>query len=435
MKKLHGLVISWYYPPGNSSEGLVTYKLLKNSQFSYDVFTRQPFCGSMWDRKTDESALTADNVTIHQAASTDANAWVKEAVEYYAQNHDKYDFVMSRVMPVDSHLAAAEMKAQFPETKWLASFGDPLVNSPYIECIRKNQNPFFLQQYLWREHPSLAKTAKLAISPTRLARKKIWEKERTNKMLWPLLCEKANNLAFEQADALIFNNQYQYDRAFADEFAKFRDKGVIINHGFDKTLYPEAAAPAQDGKKHFLYVGHLDEMRSAKPLFIALGKLKKTHPNLAKKVQFDFYGHMSDQDKAAIIDHQIGKFVTVHPDISYLESLEKISQADWLILIDANLNSVLNDYIYFPAKLVDYLGAEKPIFAITQTTGTSADAIRQIGAGRIVTHDPDDIYLYLAKIIEQDYNPTKYCQKALAQYNAKNVASTFDQYVLEHIYG
>ena len=35
MKRI--LVISWYFPPINSSEGLVTYKLLKNSKYQYDV--------------------------------------------------------------------------------------------------------------------------------------------------------------------------------------------------------------------------------------------------------------------------------------------------------------------------------------------------------------------------------------------------------------
>ena len=39
MKKI--LVISWYFPPVNSSEGLVTFKLLKNSKYEYDVFTQK----------------------------------------------------------------------------------------------------------------------------------------------------------------------------------------------------------------------------------------------------------------------------------------------------------------------------------------------------------------------------------------------------------
>ena len=38
MKRI--LVISWFFPPVNSSEGLVTYKLLNNSKFTYDVYTQ-----------------------------------------------------------------------------------------------------------------------------------------------------------------------------------------------------------------------------------------------------------------------------------------------------------------------------------------------------------------------------------------------------------
>ena len=39
MKKIS--VITWFYPPVNSSEGLVTYKLLNNSRYEYDVFTQK----------------------------------------------------------------------------------------------------------------------------------------------------------------------------------------------------------------------------------------------------------------------------------------------------------------------------------------------------------------------------------------------------------
>lgn len=432
MRRLRGFVISWYYPPGNSSEGLVTYKLLKNSAFEYDVFTRRPVCGSMWDRKTNESELVAKNVHVHQAEHLDAQSWVDEAVEFFKENKDKYDFIMSRVMPVDSHIAASRIKEEFPNMPWIASFGDPLYNSPYIEYVTKGENPYFLKQYMIRERPSLLKSIRLAISPTRFAHKHLWEKGRALKMVWPLLCEQTNESTFSKADLLVFNNKYQYDRAFADEaFNQYKDKGAIINHGFDKTLYPKDNAKSEEGKKRFIYVGHLDEMRNAKPIFEALGRLKRKDRTLAKKVQFDFYGHMSDDDKVAIIDQQIQDVVFVHPDVTYLESLKKISEADWLLLIDANLNSQLNEYIYFPAKLVDYVGAQKPILAVTQVIGTSADAVHELGAGQVVTHSADEVYLYLSKIINQDYSPTEYNQEVVDRYDAKNVAKIFDKKVLE----
>ena len=38
---MKGFVISWFYPPINSSEGLVTFKLLNRSEIKHDVFTQK----------------------------------------------------------------------------------------------------------------------------------------------------------------------------------------------------------------------------------------------------------------------------------------------------------------------------------------------------------------------------------------------------------
>lgn len=428
MKRLHGLVISWYYPPGNSSEGLVTYKLLKNSQFSYDVFTRKTHDATVWDRQTNESKLVADNVEVYQATTNDVDEWVNEAADFFKKNADKYDFIMSRVMPADSHLAAAKIKECFPNIFWVASFGDPLVNSPYIKVIEKKDNPFFLREYYFREQPPLPKLLHLAASPTRSARKRVWEKERIDEMEWTLDCSSINQATFENADLLIFNNQYQFERAFLGDYARFKNKGIIVPHGYDLSLYPKKKISSEisDDKKHFVYVGHLDALRNAKPLLDALGNLKNNDGSLGEKVSFDFYGHIDDGDKVAIIDNNIADLVTLHSDISYLDSLEKISQADWLILIDANLNTQLDEYIYFPAKLVDYLGARKNILAITQLRGASADIMRSVEAGQIVTHSADEIALYLAKIIYQNYSPTNYNKEQWRNYDARKIATEFD---------
>ncbi len=435
MKKLHGLVISWYYPPVNSSEGLVTYKLLKNSNFTYDVFTRKPQTNSenIWDRDVEESELTADNVTIYQSEADNEKEWVDEAVRFFEQHADEYDFVMSRIMSKDAHVAAARIKNMHPEIFWIASFGDPLVDSPYLEIIKKRSNPFFLKQYYVKELPSFPKLLRLAISPTRIARKKVWEKERIEKMIFPNECKAVNDETFEKADLLVFNNQQQYDLAFSGEKAKYQPKGVVVFHSFDKSLYPKTVEPKNDNKIHFVYVGHLDSLRNAKSVFDALGMMKKNDSLLSEKVHFDFYGHIDDMDKVAIVDNEIADLVSLHKNITYLESLKKMKEADWLIMIDANLNKLLDEYIYLPAKLMDYFGAGKNIFAITQLRGTTADAMKKTRAGKVVTHCASDVALYLSKIIYQNYNPAKRNEKSLSEYDAVNVAKMFDEMVLDGI--
>lgn len=439
MKKMRGLVISWYYPPGNSSEGLVTYKLLKNSDFEYDVFTRGAQDASMWDRKVDESDLVADNVTVYQSKidSSDEpieeDEWIEEAVEFFKKNSDKYDFVMSRIMSRAAHVAAARIKEICPDIFWVASFGDPLVNSPYLQEITADQNPYFLGQYYVRELPAAQKTLKLAISPTRRARKKIWEKDRIESMKYIKRCREINDETFEKADLLIFNNKQQYERAFIDEYAKYKKKGAIVPHSFDTSLYPKKNTKKNDGKVHFVYVGHLDAMRNATALFDVLGIIKEHDKKLNERVQFDFYGHIGDGDKVAMVDNDICDLVTLHGDVNYVESLKIMKDADWLLLIDANLNYTIEEYIYLPAKLMDYFGAEKNILAITHMRGATADAVRSTQTGQVVTHCATEIATYLSKIIYQGYKPAKYKANVLKKYDAKNVAAGFDKLIESRI--
>ena len=81
MLKKRILVISWFYPPVNSSEGLVTYKLLKASQYSYDVFTQKN--NALWSYGNKDTLPEAKNVNSIFAKAKNLNDWMLEAVEYY----------------------------------------------------------------------------------------------------------------------------------------------------------------------------------------------------------------------------------------------------------------------------------------------------------------------------------------------------------------
>lgn len=61
MKRI--LVISWYFPPINSSEGLVTYKLLKNSKFQYDVCMQDS--NDSWSYGKDNYLPECENIRLY----------------------------------------------------------------------------------------------------------------------------------------------------------------------------------------------------------------------------------------------------------------------------------------------------------------------------------------------------------------------------------
>ncbi len=430
---MKGFVISWFYPPGNSSEGLVTYKLLSNSKYKYDVWTKKTREKNIWDRPVRETDLVSNNVNIIQNGSDSKKEWQQEAIKYFSEHQDEYDFIMSRILPEEAHEIALKIKALFPQKKWIASFGDPIVDSPYITCKKKANNPFLLKEYIIKEKPSLPRTIKIFISPVRFAKKYIWNKKREEAQKVVKRFKKLNTEVFEKADIILLNNDFQFKRAFSPkQYSGFQHKGAVIYHSFDRRLYPVVSKQKKSSKKIvFSYVGHLDEIRNAKALFKAINKLKQEDTSLSKKVEFNFFGHIGSKDREYIFSHDIDDVVKIHSDIGYKESLKKASEADWNLLIDANFNKELDEYIYFPAKLADYLGAGKNIFAISQLKGTTASIIAKTKGGKVVSHSAEDIFLYLSKIIYQGYKPDGFDKKEVAEYNAVNVAKKFDKLVKE----
>lgn len=430
MKK--GFVISWYYPPGNSSEGLVTFKLLKNSKYHYDVWTRADQHQNVWDRKSNEDKLVADNVTIIPGKCGNEREWVAEGVKYFEAHRDEYDFIMSRSMPVESHEIAIKIREKFPDVKWIASFGDPIVNTPYVDAITmdKQTSPFRLREYMFREELSPASAFRVFLSPTRRAKNYIWKKNKGAASKVGKYFRSTNDYVLEHADVLIYNNPYQFEHAFIDDYLKkYKNKGCILEHSYDASLYPKKKEESDNKKLSFIYVGHLDYTRNARSLFKAIKKLKENDKDLGKKVEFVFYGNLSDGDKIFILDNELTDVIKTKKDIEYLKSLEVIKNADWAILIDANFTSLVDNCIYLPAKLLDYIGAGTNVFSISHVRGAGADIIRDLGGGKVVTHSPDDIYLYLSKIIYQGYLPKSYDKDKVKKYSSVEMSKRLDAVV------
>ena len=426
MKK--GFVISWYYPPGNSSEGLVTFKLLKNSKYNYDVWTRADQQQSVWDRRSDESKLTAKNVKVIKCDCGDMKEWVEEGLKYFIKHSDEYDFMMSRSMPAESHELAIKIHERYPSLKWVASFGDPIIDTPYIDAITMGgqQNPFKTKEYIKRESLSVLGASRVFLSPTRRARKLIWERDKRAGDKVSRYFEKINDTTLSGADVLIYNNDYQFEHAFSrKKYKGFKRKGRVLPHSFDPKMYPVEVG--KNDKIRFVYVGHLDDTRNANSLLTAIYRLKQRDSDLGKRVEFCFYGHMSDWNKLYILNKGLMDVVKLNGDVNYLDSLKIIKEADWAILIDANFTSLVDDCIYLPAKLIDYLGARTKVFSISHVKGAGSDIIREVGGGKVVTHSPDDIYLYLAKIIYQGYEPKAYDEKKVMQFSARNIARRLDE--------
>ena len=137
--------------------------------------------------------------------------------------------------------------------------------------------------------------------------------------------------------------------------------------------------------------------------------------------------NMSAKEKVYLIDNELLDVVQIKRPVDYRTSLAIMKESDWLIHIDANLHGVVNENIFFAAKLADYIGAGKPIFGITMFDGAGADIIREIN-GVNASYTVDEIKNYLYLITYEGYTTAVNHENA-DKYNGVNVAAEFDSFI------
>lgn len=407
MKKI--LVISWFYPPVNSSEGIVTYKLLNNSKFEYDVFTQKN--STSWSYGNKDYLKNNKNVNCIFSDSNTLKQWKTEAVEYFKKNMDKYDVVMTRSMPPESHEVGIMLKKIKPSIKWIASFGDPISNNPYTLLTMKS-NPYKVDK---------TSSIKRIINPFRIIKSIIYRLKKTIKNSF--LDTKIESKTLKKCDMVIFNSNEQ--REYMTK-GNLKTDSVIINHSYMEELYPKKVEKNTE-KIIISYIGHLDAIRTPKILLEAIKEIKEEDEHLCNKLEVDFYGNLYYDDKIYIYDNELYDIVKYKKQISYLESLKKMKESDYLLHIDANLGDVIDHNIFFAAKLADYIGSKTPIISITMLEGTSANIMRKVN-GLILTYSVSDVKNYLRKIIYENYQ-FNLDEKSSNSYNAKIVATEFDNMV------
>ena len=414
MKKI--LVISWFYPPINSSEGLVTFKLINNSKYRYDVFTQKSV--EDWTYGKNVTFENNENINVIFSKSKGITEWVSEAVNYFKANKDKYIAIMTRAMPHECHLVGIQIKKIDPNIKWIASFGDPISGNPYHHINCSIYSKHSLKNLINKD-----KGKRYKLSPYRIVYDMIWEMRHKDARRLRRELEYIQNETLKKADKIILNNNSQKDYMFRKN-QQYLYKATIIRHSYESSFYNNIKVRERD-KKRFVFVGHLDEIRNITPLLHAINSLKKSDERLCEKVEFSFYGDMAAQDKLFIIDNQLYDVVKKENAISYRQSLYEMINADWLIHTDGNIVSIVPENIFFAAKIVDYFGSGTNIFAITMQSGDVVDVLAKSNA-LISSYSYTEIRNWLYLIIYENYSLKPNKEYIKNEFSSQNVARVFD---------
>lgn len=248
------------------------------------------------------------------------------AIEGYARaNNYTPDLIVTFSQPVVDHLIGLELKRKY-RLPWAAHFSDPWADNPFI---RGNQ-------------ASLEKNLTL-------------ERE-----------------VVENADRLVFTSQETIDLVMAKYPTAWKSKARVLPQSFDPALYRSGRAPIDNVLK-VRYIGNFYGSRTAAPLMRAVEALHSSEPSVLDHVSFELIG-ITDLEKVQIAPGLPSGLVTAQPPVSYRESLSLMTSADGLMIIDAPADVS----VFLPSKLIDYLGARRPILGLTPH-GAAAGLIKQLG--------------------------------------------------------
>ena len=138
--------------------------------------------------------------------------------------------------------------------------------------------------------------------------------------------------------------------------------------------------------------------RNPRGLFSALRKLKAEGGLTAADLQLRLRATGHDEFIRGLLqEFGIDDLVTLAPAIAHRQALQELLTTDGLLIMQA---ASCNQQI--PAKLYEYLRAQKPIIALTDRRGDTASVLLQLGLNDIAAlDDPDAIAALLESFIER----------------------------------
>jgi glycosyltransferase involved in cell wall biosynthesis len=163
----------------------------------------------------------------------------------------------------------------------------------------------------------------------------------------------------------------------------------LIANGYDEENFRDAeertrSIPTSNGAIVLLHSGLLyPSERDPTAFFAALSELVRDGriSSGELKIVFRASGYV-DHYRRLISHYGIEDIISLQPAISYVAALAEMVKADGLLIFQAS-----NCNHQVPAKLYEYLRAQRPILALTDPTGDTASILREAGVGTIVPLD------------------------------------------------
>ncbi|MDL2246063.1 hypothetical protein LJB96_00440 [Methanobrevibacter sp. OttesenSCG-928-K11] len=341
------LIISYSFPPSNTTTSLVMSKRILKNKKTVDVIQ-----GSLNNLNNDDLLIREllneyiINNYIIELPFSDNWENIKEFVQKGMKklnNEKTYEKIYSRAYFLHSHFLAICYKLKHPETYWTAEFSDPLTYN--FERKNENNTPLTDKEYIDYINDQITGNIKL--------------NDNIN-----YICE---YLTFLLADEIIFTNENQIEVMlfnFSDEIKNLvLKKAKIEAHPtLDEKYYHivENDYKIDDNYINFAYFGVINRNRT-------LEDVTNAFDNLNSKIKDKFKLHIFTPNIIMfeqLLSSELLKKTTINQTIPFLEFLNLSTKFDVLIVNDSYTKDIFKINPYLPSKISDYIGSKKDIWAI-----------------------------------------------------------------------
>lgn len=173
------------------------------------------------------------------------------------------------------------------------------------------------------------------------------------------------------------------------------DKFSTILNGYDEADFKDAppSRDSRNGRMTILHAGSVNaDFRDPRPLLAALRRCGDAGTIDLSRVRVKLIGGGpfadSEEMRTAIARLGVADAVEVLPRVPYAQSLRELANADLLLLIQASPDTTA----LVPAKLYEYLRAQRPVLALVHR-GATAEVVAMTGGGwAVAPEDEQDLY-------------------------------------------
>lgn len=206
----------------------------------------------------------------------------------------------------------------------------------------------------------------------------------------------------------------------------------VIANGYDEENFSAAqkinrARTDPDTPVTLVHSGLLyPSERDPTALFSALAAMKREGETSAEQLQITLRATGDDRRYQRMIEnHKLHNIVCLKPAIGYEEALAEMLAADGLLVLQAS-----NCNHQIPAKVYEYLRAQRPILALTDSSGDTAELLKACGIETQVSlTDAHAIRDELRRFINMIHAGTapRACEEIVTRYSRRAQAAELAQ--------